>query len=105
MNSTSHQPSPDPRRATRFPVDFKTICEFQPHQEVEILITNISAHGIMLGDVLDMEKGDRMTVRLPVAGRIEAYLVWSHQGRCGFEFERVIREPDFLAMLDKINSL
>ena len=60
---------------------------------------------MMVDGVLDMLKGDRVTVRLPVAGRIEAYLVWSHQGRCGFEFERVIREPDFVAMLDKINNL
>ncbi len=105
MTSVPYQTSPDPRRATRFPVDFETICEFHPHQEIRIRITNISAHGIMLGDVLDMEKGDRVIVRLPVAGRIEAYLVWAHQCRCGFEFERVIREPDFVAMLDKINNL
>tara|TARA_R110001599_G_scaffold8428_3_gene40730 strand:- start:12085 stop:12399 length:315 start_codon:yes stop_codon:yes gene_type:complete len=100
-----HNTSPDPRRATRFPVDFETICEFQSGQEKQIRITNISAHGLMVGEILEMEKGDRVTVRLPVTGRIEAYLVWSHQGRCGFEFERVIREPDFVAMIDKINSL
>ena len=105
MTSVPYQTSPDPRRATRFPVDFETICEFQPDQEIRIRITNISAHGMMVDGVLDMLKGDRVTVRLPVAGRIEAYLVWSHQGRCGFEFECVIREPDFVAMLDKINNL
>lgn len=105
MTSVPQQTSPDPRRATRFPVDFATICEFHPDQEIRVTITNISAHGMMLGAVLDMAKGDRITVRLPVAGRIEAYLVWAHEGRCGFEFERVIREPDFVAMLDKINSL
>lgn len=105
MTSLPYQTAPDPRRATRFPIDFETLCEFQSDYETRIRITNISAHGIMLGDVLDMEKGDRVTVRLPVVGRIEAYLVWSHQGRCGFEFERVIREPDFVAMLDQINSL
>ena len=92
-----HNTSPDPRRATRFPVDFETICEFQSGQEKQIRITNISAHGLMVGEILE--------IRLPVTGRIEAYLVWSHQGRCGFEFERVIREPDFVAMIDKINSL
>ncbi|WP_417594746.1 PilZ domain-containing protein [Parasphingorhabdus sp.] len=105
MTSVPQQTSPDPRRATRFPVDFETICESHPDQEIRVKITNISAHGMMLGAVLDMAKGDRITVRLPVAGRIEAYLVWAHEGRCGFEFERVIREPDFVAMLDKINSL
>lgn len=105
MTSLSKQASPDLRRATRFSVDFETICEFHPHQEIRVRISNISAHGMMLADPLAMEKGDRIVVRLPVAGRIESYLVWSHQGRCGLEFERVIREPDFVAMLDNINSL
>ncbi len=105
MTSVHNQTSPDPRRAARVPVDFETICEFHPDQEKLIRITNISAHGLMVGEILEMEKGDRVIVRLPVAGRIEAYLVWSHQGRCGFEFERVIREPDFVAMIDKINNL
>ncbi|WP_159642063.1 PilZ domain-containing protein [Sphingorhabdus sp. 109] len=92
------------RRATRFSVDFETVCEVQPDSEIQVRIANISANGMMLADPIDMEKGDRVTVRLPVAGRIEAYLVWSHQGRHGFKFERVIREPDFYAMLDKING-
>ena len=105
MRSASPEKSPDLRRATRFPVDFETICEFHPDQEIRVRIANISANGMMLVDPIDMVKGDRVTVRLPVTGRIEAFLVWSHQGRHGFKFERVIREPDFVAMLDKINSL
>jgi len=105
MRNVSPERSPDLRRATRFPVDFETICEIQPDREIPVHIANISAIGMMLVDPIDMEKGDRITVRLPVTGRIEAYLVWSHQGRHGFQFERVIREPDFVAMLDKINNL
>jgi hypothetical protein len=105
MTSASPETSPDLRRATRFPVDFETICEIQPDQEIRVRVANISATGMMLVDPIDMAKGDRINVRLPVTGRIEAYLVWSHQGRHGFKFERVIREPDFMAMLDKINSL
>ncbi|MEO9600649.1 PilZ domain-containing protein [Parasphingorhabdus sp.] len=104
MTKTADQISLDARRATRFPVDFETICELGANQEIRVRIANISAHGMMMADVLEMAKGDRLTVHLPIAGRMEAYLVWSHEGRCGFEFERVIREPDFLAMLDKIES-
>jgi hypothetical protein len=105
MRSAAPDTSPDLRRATRFPVDFETICEVHPDEEIRVHIANISANGMMLDDPIDMAKGDRITVRLPVTGRIEAYLVWSHQGRHGFKFERVIREPDFVEMLDKINSL
>lgn len=105
MTGLPPETSADSRRATRFSIDFETICEFHPNQEIGVRIANISANGMMLADPIDMAKGDRVIVRLPVAGRIEAYLVWSHQGRHGFKFERVIREPDFAAMLDKINGL
>ena len=105
MTIASPEISPDPRLATRFSVDFETICEFHPDREMRVRIANISANGMMLADPIDMAKGDRLVVRLPVAGRIEAYLVWSHQGRHGFKFERVIREPDFVEMLDRINRL
>ncbi|ASK87817.1 PilZ domain protein [Sphingorhabdus sp. SMR4y] len=104
MAALPPQTVPDMRRATRFSVDFETVCEIHPDREIRVRIANISANGMMLTDPIDMEKGDRVTVRLPVAGRIEAYLVWSHQGRHGFKFERVIREPDFYAMLDMING-
>lgn len=105
MTNAPHHSSADLRRAARFAVDFETICEAHPNREFRIRISNISAHGMMMTDPIDMQKGDRMVVRLPVIGRIEAYLVWSHQGRSGFEFERVIREPDFVAMLDKVEHL
>ncbi len=100
--STAGQPFPDLRRATRFPVDFDTICETRKDGEFSGKITNVSAHGCQLVHEVALIKGDRVVVRLPVAGRIEAFLIWSHSGRSGFEFERVIRPDDFMAMLDKM---
>ncbi|VAV90801.1 hypothetical protein MNBD_ALPHA04-2390 [hydrothermal vent metagenome] len=99
---TAGQPFPDLRRATRFPVDFDMICETHKHGEFPGKMTNVSAHGCQLVHEVALHKGDRVIVRLPVAGRIEAFLIWSHSGRSGFEFERVIRPVDFMAMLDKI---
>lgn len=90
------------RRTGRYHVDFKTIAEAHPHQEFTVRITNISAEGMMLSDSAPMEKATRIIVRLPVVGRIEAYVIWSHQDRCGFKFERVVREDEFMAMLDQI---
>ncbi|MBF6602566.1 MAG: PilZ domain-containing protein [Sphingorhabdus sp.] len=95
---------PELRRATRFPVDFATIGETQKHGEFAVKLSNISARGCQIVHETKLNKGDRVVVRLPVAGRIEAFLVWSHSGRSGFEFERVIREPDFVAMLDKMEA-
>ncbi len=105
MMTASPETSADLRRATRFSVDYQTICELQPDREIKVHIANISANGMMLDNEIDLAKGDRLTVRLPIAGRIEAFLVWSHQGRHGFKFERVIREPDFMALLDQMNHV
>ncbi|MEH6756581.1 MAG: PilZ domain-containing protein [Parasphingorhabdus sp.] len=104
MSSVSNNQMPELRRATRFPVDFETICETRKHGEFLVKLSNISAHGCQFIHDVELNKGDRVIVRLPVAGRIEAFLVWSHSGRSGFEFERVIREPDFVAMLDAIEQ-
>lgn len=102
MPSATNKHMPEMRRATRFSVDFRTIGETQKHGEFPVNLGNISAHGCQFAHDAALSKGDRVVVRLPVAGRIEAFLVWSHNGRSGFEFERVIREPDFVAMLDKM---
>lgn len=103
MQGMPKQPVPDMRRATRFPVDFQTICETRKEGEFSAKISNVSAHGCQIVHDVPLGKGDRVTVRLPVAGRIEAFLVWSHGGRSGFEYERVIRQSDFMAMLDQMN--
>ena len=102
MPSAAGQTNPDPRRATRFPVDFSTICESRKDGEFKVKMTNVSAHGCQLVHETELNKGDRVVVRLPVAGRIEAFLIWSHNGRSGFEFERVIRPDEFMEMIDKI---
>jgi len=102
MTSAARQKFPDPRRATRFPVDFDTICEARKYGEFSAKITNLSARGCQIVHDVALAKGDPVVVRLPVAGRIEAFLIWSHEGRSGFEFERVIRADDFMAMIDKI---
>ena len=102
MPRTANRIVSDARRATRFPVDFSTTCEHAGGTEATVRMTNISAHGCQLVHDEPMAKGDRVGVRMPVIGRIEAFLVWSHNGRSGFEFERVIRATDFIALLDKL---
>jgi len=102
MPSAAGQPTPYPRRATRFPVDYSTICESRKDGEFDVKMTNVSAHGCQIVHEVSLIKGDRIVVRLPVAGRIEAFLIWSHNGRSGFEFERVIRPDEFMEMIDKI---
>ena len=92
----------DLRRAARHPVDLKVIGEHRRLGDVHMHIVNISAHGFMVEGELGLERGERVTIRLPEVGRIEAHLIWTTEGRAGFQFERIIRLDDFMRLIDKI---
>lgn len=90
----------DKRRAARHPVDHKLIAEHRQLGDVHLHIVNFSAQGFMCKGELDLARGERLVMRLPVVGRIEAHMIWSHEGRSGFQFERIIRVDDFLKLVD-----
>jgi hypothetical protein len=92
----------DQRRATRHPVDFPVIAEHYQRGDVKMHISNLSAHGYMIDDTNGFSRGDRVIVRLPVIGRIEAYCIWVRENRAGFQFERIIRLDDFVAIIDEL---
>ncbi len=93
----------DLRRAARHRADHKVIVESKAHGDQAMHISNISAHGFMVDDNSIFERGDRIELRLPAVGRIEAHLIWSVEQRAGFQFERVVRLPDFMALLEKVS--
>jgi hypothetical protein len=93
----------DLRRAARHRADHVAIVESKQHGDQKVHITNVSAHGFMIDNNEMFERGDRIEVRLPAVGRIEAYLIWSVENRAGFQFERVVRLPDFMALLEKVS--
>ena len=90
----------DQRRATRHPVDFPVIGEHRTRGDLHMHISNISAHGFMIDRAPEFGRGDRVVVRLPEIGRIEAYCIWTADERAGFQFERIIRIDDFDAMIE-----
>jgi hypothetical protein len=90
------------RRAARHPVDHKVIGEHRRLGDVHIHIVNISAHGFMIDGDCELSRGERLTIRLPEVGRIEAHLIWASEGRAGFQFERIIRLEDFMRMIEAI---
>lgn len=92
----------DKRRAARHPVDYKVIAEHRALGDVHLHIVNVSAQGFMSRGQLDLERGERLNLRLPVIGRIEAHLIWAHEDRAGFQFERIIRLDDFLKLVDTL---
>lgn len=92
----------DLRRSTRHPVEFSVIAEHLQHGDLRMNITNISAHGFMVDTAPEISRGDRMIIRLPAVGRIEAYCIWITEDRAGFQFERIIRLDDFQTMISEM---
>lgn len=92
----------DQRRATRHPVDFPVIGEHRTRGDLPLHVTNISAHGFMIDAAPALDRGDRVIIRLPEIGRIEAYCIWVSDERAGFQFERIIRFDDFLSMIEAL---
>lgn len=92
----------DMRRAARHPVDHKVIGEHRRLGDVHMHIVNISAHGFMVEGELDLQRGERVVIRLPEVGRIEAHLIWAAENRAGFQFERIIRLDDFLKVIETL---
>lgn len=90
------------RRSARHPVSHRVIGEHRTLGDLELHIVNISAHGFMAHGELPLSRGERVVIRLPRVGRIEAHLIWSTADRAGFQFERIIRLDDFSAMIDAI---
>lgn len=92
----------DMRRAMRHPVDQPVIGEHRQLGDVHLHIANISAHGFMATGKHPLNRGERIVIRLPVIGRIEAHLIWVSDDRSGFQFERIIRLEDFTQLIDAI---
>ena len=92
----------DLRRVARHPVDHPVIAEHHKLGDIRLHLANLSAHGFMVDDAQNLSRGDRVIIRLPVIGRIEAYVIWTRDNRAGFQFERIIRLDDFMAMIDQL---
>lgn len=102
MSAGANPSVTDLRRAARHPVDFPVIAEHRRLGDIELHVANLSAHGFMVDDAESLQRGDRVIIRLPVVGRIEAYVIWTRDERGGFQFERILRLDDFLAIIDEL---
>ena len=89
----------DQRRSSRHPVDLPMIGEHRRLGDLMLNLINVSTTGFMIRGTIDLSRGERLTIRLPHIGRIEAFLVWGNEDRSGFQFERIIRADDFAKMI------
>ncbi len=89
----------DMRQAARHSVDHVVIAEHRSMGDIKVHIVNISANGFMTEGDMPLQKGERITVRLPSLGQLEAHLIWSLGGRSGFQLERIIRQNEFSELI------
>ncbi|MEZ5744382.1 MAG: PilZ domain-containing protein [Sphingomonadaceae bacterium] len=92
----------DKRRAMRHPVDHKVIGEHRQIGDVPLHIINMSAQGFMATLDAELGRGERLIIRLPIVGLIEAHVIWARDDRTGFQFERIIRLDEFLKLVDTL---
>lgn len=92
----------DLRRAARHPVDYPVIGEHRDRGDLPLHVVNVSAQGFMIDQSPNLQRGDRITIRLPAIGRIEAHVIWTKDERAGFQFERILRYDDFDEMIDQM---
>jgi len=92
----------DMRQAARHPVDYPVLAEHRRRGDIHMTITNVSANGFMIEGEVGLGRGERVVIRLPEIGRIEAHVIWVAEGRAGFQFERILRPDMFTAMVDQM---
>lgn len=66
---------------------------------VKLVLVNMSANGLMARCAGDPISGDRLRIRLPILGYVDAIVRWSLGGRVGCELERTIPLADYYSML------
>jgi hypothetical protein len=89
----------DQRRVARRRIDVTLLGEHRVRGDIRLKLVNISTDGFMVADTDMMDRGDRLMIRLPVVGYIEAFCLWVSDSRAGFQFERPIRANEFHEML------
>jgi hypothetical protein len=88
------------RAAPRDEVHYRTRGTAADGRTLALLVVNISAMGMMARcEGTSFAVGDRLKVRLPVVGTIEAEVRWALGGRIGCELGRAIDLPAYYSLL------
>jgi len=66
---------------------------------VKLVLVNMSANGLMARCDGDPAAGERLRIRLPILGYVDAIIRWSLGGRIGCELERTIPLAEYYTML------
>jgi len=97
----AHRPK-DMRRFSREEVCFRCEITGPDFGSAFGLIVNVSPLGCMIRCSQDAKPDTAVSFALPIAGRIQARIVWAIGGRMGLEFDEEIDAAPYLAMLEQL---
>jgi hypothetical protein len=98
----AHKPK-DQRRFQREEVCFRIEIAGPDLESSSALIVNISPLGCLLRCSQPLVPGAELRFDLPLAGRIEARVVWVLGARIGLEFHEEVDAKPYLAMLPQLH--
>lgn len=87
------------READRDEVHFRARAYSPDAQPLELLIVNMSPHGLMARCEAELEEGQRLRLGLPGAGILTAEIRWALGGRIGCHFATTIDRATYYETL------
>ena len=78
------------RREDRDEVHYRARAFGPDARQLNLIVVNLSPHGLMARCEAPLEAGQRIRVTLPVVGVVVAEVRWALGGRLGCQFERAI---------------
>jgi hypothetical protein len=87
------------RREDRDDVHYRARAYGPDARQLNLLIVNISPHGLMARCESHFEIGERLRVTLPSVGVVIAEVRWSLGGRIGCQFDRAIDLANYYEMI------
>jgi hypothetical protein len=89
----------DDRREGRDDIHYRARGFGPDGRAINLLIVNISPHGLMARCETEFQAGDILRINLPVVGVAEAEVRWSLGGRLGGQFAPAINLANYYEML------
>lgn len=89
----------DNRREDRDEVHYRTRAIAEDGRQLQLLVVNLSPHGLMARCEAAVREGERLEITLPGAGRVAVEIRWVLGGRIGCQFERPVPRAQYYELI------
>lgn len=92
----------DARREARDEVQYPARAFGPDAQELDLLLLNLSPHGMMARCAEMLDEGARVRLAMPIVGLLVGEVRWAQDGRMGFQFETAIDLASYYELLAQL---